>query len=226
VALRSDPGERGEQAGRASVILNHEFTVEGDLDTVWRALLDLERVAGCLPGATIRATGEEGRFEGSMKLKIGPMTVSYDGTATLVDANDEQHRAVISLRAREAKGQGTALATITNHVQAVGGSVHVRAETDLQVTGPQARFGRGVMEDVGNRVLGEFAQRLQHELAGDAAPTTANAGGTLPPVADAFDMGAAFAQTSAARSARRLAPLVIATLAVLLFWRPRRGVGS
>ncbi len=207
------------------MILNHEFTVEGDLETVWRALLDLERVAGCLPGATIRASGDDGRFEGSMKVKLGPMTVSYDGSASFVDVDDEQHRAVISLRAREAKGQGTALATITNHVERVGGSVRVRAETDLQVTGPQARFGRAIMEDVGNRVLGEFAERLQQELAGEAAGQPA--GGAphappLPPVEEAFDMGAALARSTAARTARRIAPVIGAALALVLLWRRRR----
>jgi uncharacterized protein len=214
------------------VILNHEFTVEGDLDAVWRTLLDLERVAGCLPGATIRATADEGRFEGSMKVKMGPMAVTYDGSANLVDVNEEEHRAVISLRAREAKGQGTALATITNRVEADGPSVRVRAETDLQVTGPQARFGRAIMEDVGNRVLGEFAQRLQQELAADAAAASgggeehdaaaAGVGAQLPPVDDAFDMGAAIAQTGAARTLRRVVPLVAAALGLLIVWRRRR----
>ena len=115
--LHPEPGAargvegRERVAGRGRVILNHEFTVEGDLETVWRTLLDLERVAGCLPGATIRATADEGRFEGSMKVKIGPMAVTYEGSASFVDINDAEHRAVISLRAREAKGQGTALAT-------------------------------------------------------------------------------------------------------------------
>lgn len=210
------------------MILNHEFTVEGDLDTVWRTLLDLERVAGCLPGATVRATGDEGRFEGSMKVKMGPMAVTYDGAANFVDVNDDEHRAVISLRAREAKGQGTALATITNHVEAEGPLVRVRAETDLQVTGPQARFGRAIMEDVGNRVLGEFAKRLQQELAGDGAAgdgradaAAAATGSQLPPVDDAFDMGAAIAQTGAARMARRLVPLA-AALGLLIVWRRRR----
>ena len=205
------------------MILNHEFTVEGDLETVWRRLLDLERVAGCLPGATIRATADESRFEGSMKVKMGPMAVTYDGSANLVDVNDDEHRAVISLRAREAKGHGTALATITNRVEADGPSVRVRAETDLQVTGPQARFGRAIMEDVGNRVLGEFARRLEAEIAAqsEGAPEGARSS-TLPPVDDALDMGAAIAKTAAARSARRVAPLVLAALALLVLLRRRR----
>jgi carbon monoxide dehydrogenase subunit G len=204
------------------VILNHEFTVEGDLETVWRALLDLERVAGCLPGATITKADDEGSFEGSMKVRIGPMAVTYNGTAGFVDVNDEEHRAVISLRAREAKGQGTALATITNHVEPLDGGVRVRAETDLQITGPQARFGRGIMEDVGNRVLGEFAQRLQRELSTVGAGGAGVAGEPLLPVEDAFDMGGAIAQTGAAKTARRVAPLIVGAIVFLMVWRWRR----
>jgi carbon monoxide dehydrogenase subunit G len=206
------------------VILNHEFTVEGDLETVWSTLLDLERVAGCLPGATIRATDESGRFEGSMKLKMGPMTVTYDGAASLVEVDNAEHRAVISLRAREAKGQGTALATITNHVEQVGTGVRVRAETNLQVTGPQARFGRGVMEDVGNRVLGEFSQRLEQEIAPDGAAAAGadSSAGRLPPADDALDIGAAIVKTAAARTVLRATPIIVAAVALLVFWRRRR----
>lgn len=211
------------------MILSHEFTVEGDIGTVWRTLLDLERVAGCLPGATIRASGEEGRFEGSMKVKMGPMSVTYEGSASLVEVDDVAHRAVISLRAREARGQGTALATITNRVEQVGGAVRVHAETDLQVTGPQARFGRAIMEDVGNRVLGEFAVRLEREIAaqgprldaGDGEPVAAPPP-PLPPVEDAFDMGAAIAQTSAVRNAKRALPVALAGLIVWFVLRRRR----
>ena len=204
------------------MILNHEFGVEGDLETVWRALLDLERVAGCLPGATIRATGETGRFEGSMKVEIGAVALTYEGTANFVDINEQRHRAVITLRAREAMGQGTALATITNHVEAVGErSVRVRAETDLQVTGPQARFGPAIMEDVGNRVLGEFAERLQRGLAAADGSVAPPPGDGLPPAEDAFDMGAAIAESEAARTARRALPLIIGALALLILWRRR-----
>ena len=204
------------------MILSHSFTVAGELETVWRMLLDLERVAGCLPGATIRATDEADRFEGSMKVRIGPMAVTYDGSARLVEVDDAAHRAVISLSAREARGQGTALATITNQVEQVGGDVHVRAETDLQVTGPQARFGRAIMEDVGNRVLGEFAQRLEAEIAAQSPGQSASANAPLPPVDDALNVGAAIVQTAAARHARRAAPLVLAALALLVLWRRRR----
>ena len=124
-----------------------------------------------------------------MKVKMGPMTVNYEGSASLVEVDDARHRAVISLRAREAKGQGTALATITNDVEQVGSRVTVRAETDLQVTGPQARFGRGVMEDVGNRVLAEFAARLEQEVAPAADASSASAADSRPAAAAAGRRG-------------------------------------
>jgi carbon monoxide dehydrogenase subunit G len=148
------------------VIIENEFSVGADIDTVWRELLDMEGVASCLPGATISATDQENVYDGSMRLKIGPMRVEYRGTATLSEVDEEHHTAVISLRAREAKGQGSAMATIRNRLESVDGGTRVSAQTDLQITGPQAQFGRGVIEDVGKRVLAEFSHRLEQRIAG------------------------------------------------------------
>jgi uncharacterized protein len=151
------------------VIIENEFTVGADIDTVWRELLDMEGVASCLPGATITGTEEENVYDGSMRLKIGPMRVEYRGRATLSEVDEANHTAVISLSAREAKGQGSAMATIRNQLSSVDGGTKVSAQTDLQITGPQAQFGRGVIEDVGKRVLGEFSQRLEERIAGSGA---------------------------------------------------------
>lgn len=148
------------------MIIENEFSVAAELDTVWRELLDMEGVASCLPGATIRATDRENVYDGSMRLKIGPMRVEYRGTATLSGVDEQHKTAVIALTAREAKGQGSAIATIRNRLEPVDGGTRVSAQTDLQITGPQAQFGRGVIEDVGKRVLGEFAQRLEQRIAG------------------------------------------------------------
>lgn len=148
------------------MIIENEFSVGADIDTVWRELLDMEGVASCLPGATITGTDQENVYDGSMRLKLGPMRVEYRGTATLSEVDEEHHTAVISLSAREAKGQGSAMATIRNHLESVDGGTKVSARTDLQITGPQAQFGRGVIEDVGKRVLGEFSQRLEQRIAG------------------------------------------------------------
>jgi uncharacterized protein len=148
------------------VIIENEFTVGADIETVWRELLDMEGVASCLPGATITGTDQENVYDGSMRLKIGPMRVEYRGRANLSEVDESSHTAVISLSAREAKGQGTAMATIRNRLEPADGGTKVSAETDLHITGPQAQFGRGVIEDVGKRVLGEFSQRLEEKIGG------------------------------------------------------------
>jgi uncharacterized protein len=204
--------------------LANEFTVGADVDTVWRTLLDMEGVAGCLPGATIEATDQDDCYSGSMRVKIGPMTVAYEGTATLTEVDESAHRAVISLRAREAKGQGTALATITNVVERTDGGCRVRAETDLRITGPQARFGRGVMEDVAGRMLSEFSERLERQLTQPEDPARAAEPAAAPPPPaepEAMDLGALLSHSRLGRYARVALPLV-AVLVVVAFVVRRR----
>jgi uncharacterized protein len=196
------------------VKLTNEFTVGADADTVWRTLLDMEGVAGCLPGATIEATDEKDTYSGSMRVKIGPMTVAYEGTATLTEVDENARRAVISLRAREAKGQGTALATITNVVEQTDDGTRVRAETDLRITGPQARFGRGVMEDVAGRVLGDFSSCLERRLTSPPEPVAEAA-------EDALDLGAVVFRSKPRRYALAALPLLAALVAVVLLRRRR-----
>ncbi len=211
------------------MIIENEFSVGADVETVWRQLLDMEGVASCLPGATIKATDQENVYDGSMRLKIGPMRVEYRGTAELSEIDEQNRTAVISLSAREAKGQGSALATIRNRVEPTDSGTSVRAETDLHITGPQAQFGRGVIEDVGKRVLSEFSQRLEQRIAGPgsgSAPSGSGAvngaagpsapdvpspeHGTSPPaaapppppqpIANELDVGALISRTPAARA--------------------------
>jgi carbon monoxide dehydrogenase subunit G len=204
------------------VKLANEFTVGADVETVWQALLDMEGVAGCLPGATIEATDEENQYSGSMRVKIGPMTVAYEGTATLSEVDEAAHRAVISLRAREAKGQGTALATITNVVEPSDGGTRVQAETDLHITGPQARFGRGVMEDVARRVLRDFSSCLERRLAGPAEPAAEAGGEPAPTDGGALDMGALLSQSKAGHYARTALPLLAVLAVAIALLRRRR----
>jgi carbon monoxide dehydrogenase subunit G len=160
-------------------------------------------VASCLPGATITGTEKENVYDGSMRLKIGPMRVEYRGTATLSQVDEANHTAVISLSAREAKGQGSAMATIRNQLESVEGGTQVNARTDLQITGPQAQFGRGVIEDVGKRVLGEFSQRLEQRIAGE--PGSGAVGGAPAPGASASTDGPSGAHATAS-SAQSQAP--------------------
>jgi len=218
------------------VILENEFTVAADPETVWRHLLDIERVAGCLPGASISAAGADGVYEGSMRLKIGPMRVEYRGKAKLSEVDEDARTAVIELSAREAKGQGTAMATIFNRLEEVDGATRVRARTELNITGPQAQFGRGVIEDVGRRVMDEFSRRLEQQIASQAAAAdqappspdhaqTPDHAQKPPPSApaDALDVGALVpAKLKLAGAALAVAALVLVLARVGVRRRGRR----
>ncbi|MCL4314087.1 MAG: SRPBCC family protein [Actinobacteria bacterium] len=149
------------------MILHNEFTVASDIATVWAHMTDLEGVAQCVPGAKVDSFEPPNVFKGTIRLRIGPMTVDYKGQATLAEADEESRSATILLRARETKGQGSAVATVRSRLEPVAEGTKVVAETDLQITGPQAQFGKGVLEDVGARVMEEFSKRLEEQILAD-----------------------------------------------------------
>ncbi len=199
------------------MLLKNEFVVEADVATVWAHLLDMEGVAACMPGARIDEAVPPNVYRGSVRVKIGPMTVEYRGEATLAEADEADRSARIELKAREARGQGNARATIRNHLEPHGAGTRVVAETDLQITGPQAQFGKGVLEDVGGRILDEFARRLEERMAagagstagaeggataarGASEPTTAGSGG--PAGDDALDLGKILGRSAAGKAAK------------------------
>ncbi len=149
--------------------LENEFTVPAPVDRAWEVLLDLERVAPCLPGAAI--DGREGdAHTGTMTVKIGPITARYKGTVKIEESDEQAHRAVMRAQARDARGQGTAAATITSSMEAVADGTRVRVETDMRITGPAAQFGRGVMQDVSAKMMGRFAECLAGLMGDDGAP--------------------------------------------------------
>ncbi|MDX1619367.1 MAG: SRPBCC family protein [Nitriliruptorales bacterium] len=146
--------------------LTHDFEVPVGIEDAWRILTDIERVAPCMPGATVEP-GDEGQFRGSMKVKVGPIQLTYRGTAEFVERDGEAHRAVLEANGQEARGSGTARATITATCTEVApGTTAVSVVTDLAVTGRPAQFGRGVLADVGDKLLGRFADCLAEEVAG------------------------------------------------------------
>jgi len=158
--------------------LDHEFTVPVPAAQAWPVLLDIDRIAPCMPGATItKVDGDD--FEGTVKVKVGPITVTYGGTASFLEKDEAQRIAVIEARGKETRGSGTANARITAQLFDNGDdSTRVAVVTDLSITGKPAQFGRGVMNDVGNKLLGRFADCLAGELGGTsmAAPAPAPAG--------------------------------------------------
>ena len=152
--------------------LENEFTVPAPLEQAWAVLLDVERVAPCLPGASVEPTGEEGEYAGMMTIKIGPITSRYKGTVKIERADEEARVAVMRAQAKDARGQGTASAAITSSMEEVPEGTRVTVETDLRVTGPAAQFGRGVMQDVSAKLMRQFADCLASEMS--AAPVGVN----------------------------------------------------
>ena len=144
--------------------LENEFTVNTSIDEAWKTMNDLERVTPCLPGAQLTAeVGNE--YEGTMTVKMGPVTQKYNGTVKIQEADEGAHRAVIRADGKDARGQGTASATITSTLNDDGnGSVHVHVETDMQLTGRVAQFGRGMHKEVASKIMGRFADCLEREL--------------------------------------------------------------
>ena len=149
--------------------LENEFTVNASIEDAWEAMNDLERVTPCLPGAQLtEQVGDE--YKGEMSVKMGPVTAKYNGTVKIEEADESEHRAVIRAEGKDARGQGTASASITSTLQDEGnGSTKVRVETDMQLTGRAAQFGRGVQQDVAEKLLNRFAECLENEIMGGGA---------------------------------------------------------
>ncbi|MGW1166872.1 SRPBCC family protein [Streptomyces sp. NPDC002550] len=151
--------------------LHHEFTVPVPVDDAWHALLDIERVAPCLPGAVVE--DYDGKtVTGSVKVKVGPVTVAYRGTAVFEEQDESAHRMVLVASGRETRGQGTARATVSGTLTERDGGTAVSVRTDLTVTGRPAQFGRGVLAEVGDRLVSQFASCLADRLS-EPAPTPA-----------------------------------------------------
>src|SRR5271155_5113736 len=145
--------------------LSYEFEVPLAIDEAWSVLTDLERVAPCLPGAQLdEIEGDE--YRGRVKIKVGPITVEYKGTATFLERLPETHVAVLRAQGRETKGQGSASATVTaTLVEAGASNTKVSVLTELDISGRVAQFGRGALADVSSKILGQFAKNLEKDLA-------------------------------------------------------------
>jgi uncharacterized protein len=141
------------------------FHVPVDIDTAFTTLIDLEKVTPCLPGATLEEVDGD-TYTGRCKVKVGPIAVTYRGTATMAEVDHDTKTARIEAKGKEARGAGTATADVIATLEEVEGGTDVTVVTDLNITGKPAQFGRGVMADVGNNIIDTFAQRLQVLVTG------------------------------------------------------------
>jgi carbon monoxide dehydrogenase subunit G len=162
--------------------LENKFTIEAPIEKAWEALNTPETIAPCFPGATL--TEYEGdSFSGTVKVKLGPISLTYKGKGTYVERDDAAHRVVIEASGRDSRGNGTANATVTGTMEADGpDKTAVVMVTDMTITGRPAQFGRGVISDVADKIIGQFAGCVAGKLAPQleapvsAAPSATSAG--------------------------------------------------
>jgi carbon monoxide dehydrogenase subunit G len=182
--------------------LEHQFSVPVPVAQAWDLLLDVERTAPCLPGATVESFDGE-TIHGRLKVKVGPIQVTYAGSARFTEKDESARRAVLDASAKEARGPGTATAVVKAALVDRGASTDVTLTTDLQITGRPAQFGRGVMVEVGTKLLDKFADCLAAELGVHPAPaaTAAARAATGAPAAATAAPAAATAAPAAATAA-------------------------
>jgi carbon monoxide dehydrogenase subunit G len=137
--------------------LENSFRVGAPPDRVFAYLLDVNKIVGCVPGAELSEVVDPTTFKGKVKIKVGPITVAYNGTAKIVDRNDTQRSATLEAEGRETTGPGSARAKALMSVEAEGSGSTVKIVTDYNVAGRVAQFGRGVMEDVSRRIVNDMA---------------------------------------------------------------------
>lgn len=217
------------------------FRVSTPLDETWRVLLDIEGIAPCMPGAQLQEV-DGNEYRGVVKVKVGPITAQYKGTATLAEVDEAARRIVLDASGRDTRGQGNAKASIVVTMNDDAGGTRVDVVTDLSITGKVAQFGRGVLDDVSAKLLRQFVENLERDVlnAGTSAdPEVDNASRAGSPVPDdaVSANGVASAPAGPRRiesrevepidlldvagesAARRVVPIVVAVVVLLVLWR-------
>lgn len=171
--------------------MNNEFRVAVPVADAWNVLTDVERIAPMLPGAQLQEV-EGDEYRGVVKVKVGPITAQYKGTATFVEKDEAAGKVVLKATGRDTRGQGNASALITATMLADGDATKVSVSTELTVTGKVAQFGRGVLADVSSKLIGQFVDALEADLA--SGRDAAGAGGASTPASQ--EDGSAPGQTA------------------------------
>jgi uncharacterized protein len=199
--------------------LENEFRVDVPVDEAWRVLLDVERIAPCMPGAQLQEV-EGDEFRGIVKVKVGPITAQYKGVARITESDEINHRAVILAEGRDTRGQGNASATATAVLQPDGDGTRVSIDSDVTITGKVAQFGRGVIADVSAKLLDQFVACLERDVLSSAGESAASSelaeSGTArtieAPEAEPVDL----LRTAGAPVLKRVVPVAAAVVVVIV----------
>jgi len=170
----------------------NQFDVPAPIDEVYAALLDVQRVAPCVPGAEVLEQTGDDAYKVAIKVKVGPMSMTYTGDVEIVEKDEAAHRAVMRAKAREARGQGTVNSNVVMTLTGTDGRTQGTIATDVQLSGRVASMGRGIIQDVSARIVDQFSENLAAMLSGPAAepapaaavaPSAAAGGGPAPSAA-------------------------------------------
>lgn len=187
--------------------LEHNFTVPVPVEEAWVVLLDLPRIAPCMPGATLTGVADD-TFTGTVKVKVGPIAMTYQGKGRFVERDEVARRVVVEASGKDSRSAGTAAATVTATLIGEDAATRVEVITDLTVTGKPAQFGRGMIADIGAKLIGQFADCVAGKLTGtpltgtpDARPSPATSAATTSAGATSAPSTSAAATSAAATSA-------------------------
>ncbi len=217
------------------------FRVSTPIRDTWNVLLDIEGIAPCMPGAQLQEV-EGNEYRGVVKVKVGPITAQYKGTATLVDVDEAAHRILIDAAGRDTRGQGNANASIVVSMTEDGDGTIVEVVTDLAITGKVAQFGRGVLDDVSAKLLRQFVDNLERDVLSNSDATIENPPRVSDPEPSPFSSEESPASNGTTASgprridspeaepidlldmaggsaAGRLVPIAVAALVVFVAWR-------
>lgn len=155
--------------------LKNEFDVRADMETTWRTLTDIERIAPCMPGATLTDVDGD-TYQGNVRIKVGPITATFKGKANFESLDADAHRAVLKASGRDISGKGNASATITAELAPAGEGTHVSIATDLSISGKVAQFGRSALADISSKLIDQFSSCLEVRVLGAGPDEVAAAG--------------------------------------------------
>jgi uncharacterized protein len=193
----------------------NEFTISVPIEQAWDVLSDLEQVVPLMPGAQL--TGRDGDdYLGKVKVKVGPVISEFSGKANFVERDEEHHRAVIDGKGREARGSGNAAATVTTQLYADGDRTRVAVDTDLKIVGKLAQFGSGMLQQVSEKLLGEFVSNLEAKLAASSAPQSEQPPDRAVATAAAEPAPIDLIELAGGGAVKKYAPVVLVGLALLV----------
>jgi carbon monoxide dehydrogenase subunit G len=169
--------------------IENDFEVAAPLERVWTYLLDVEKVAPCVPGGQLTEVVDDHTWKGKVTMKLGPVTLTFNGVVTLQERDEDAHRVVLKAEGREQRGKGAANAMSTSRLEANGDRTKVSIETDLTITGAVAQYGRGMIGDISQRLTQQFADCLASNIAAERVASAVSGSTPLPAADSASDAG-------------------------------------